>query len=250
MEPMHRTGWRTMPVTLCACPVGGRAELELRDSEPVWVEDGGAFLVNRDVEHRITIHHSGGAVSCWCHFRLTAFHGVDVMSFYDVPSVLPGTALTRLCRDMAEPPGDRMLEAVIDQKRLGLELAAELLKYSEPREGALGALRAMSRIAPALAHMRQNLRRPFNLAETAAALHCSKSRFLAVFQEVMGTSPGRHFNSLRLDKAKGMLLSTDAPVAEIAATLGYYDAFHFSKQFKLACGVGPKEYRAQRPPGW
>lgn len=250
LKPGHSTGWRTMPVTLCACVVGGRALVELRGAESVWVEDGEAFVVNRDMEHRISVYPSGRYFSCWCHFRLTVFHGVDVLSFYDLPPVFPGAELERLCRAMAAPTGDRMLESVIDQKRLGLELAGELLKRSKPREGAAGSLRSISRIAPALELMRENLHRPFSLSESAAALNYSKSRFLAVFQEIMGTSPGRHFNSLRMDKAKGMLLSTDATLSEIAESLGYFDAFHFSKQFKKACGVSPKEYRVQSHPGW
>jgi AraC-like DNA-binding protein len=40
-----------------------------------------------------------------------------------------------------------------------------------------------------------------------------------------------------------LLLTTDLGVAEIAAEVGYDDAFYFSRQFRAVNGVSPRQFR-------
>lgn len=49
----------------------------------------------------------------------------------------------------------------------------------------------------------------------------------------------------RFKKAQQLLLSTDLPIREIGASVGYPDAAHFSDFFKKHAGVSPREYRNQ-----
>jgi NAD(P)-dependent dehydrogenase (short-subunit alcohol dehydrogenase family) len=48
----------------------------------------------------------------------------------------------------------------------------------------------------------------------------------------------------KLDRARQELADGDHPVASIAARWGFADASHFSRSFKTAFGVSPREFRA------
>ena len=54
----------------------------------------------------------------------------------------------------------------------------------------------------------------------------------------------RYLNNLRIEKAKELLRSTDLQVMEIADQVGYFDSKYFSRQFKLAVGLTPAQYRS------
>ena len=49
-------------------------------------------------------------------------------------------------------------------------------------------------------------------------------------------------NSLRVEKAKELLLRGDKKIYEIAALTGFEDTAYFSKVFKKYAGCPPKEY--------
>ena len=53
----------------------------------------------------------------------------------------------------------------------------------------------------------------------------------------------KYMNMLKLEKAKSLLENTDAPINEVMADAGYYDAAYFSKLFKSATGCSPKKFR-------
>jgi AraC-like DNA-binding protein len=61
----------------------------------------------------------------------------------------------------------------------------------------------------------------------------------------LGMTPTRYLTTLRLDLTRHLLTATDLPVAEIAARVGYSDAFYFSRVFTRECGISPSGYRAQ-----
>jgi two-component system response regulator YesN len=57
----------------------------------------------------------------------------------------------------------------------------------------------------------------------------------------MGVSD--YIRERRIEKAKRLLKSTQKPVAQIAAEVGFQDANFFTRSFKKAVGLLPKEYR-------
>jgi len=63
------------------------------------------------------------------------------------------------------------------------------------------------------------------------------------FAQAYGISPARYRFERRVEAAKSLLTDTRLANKEIAATLGFADEFHFSKRFKQATGVSPREFR-------
>lgn len=71
----------------------------------------------------------------------------------------------------------------------------------------------------------------------------SQSRFNHIFKEKTGVSPKAYFLNLKIKKACTLLEMTDLPIGEITKSVGYTDAFGFSKLFTQRCGLSPLNYR-------
>lgn len=55
----------------------------------------------------------------------------------------------------------------------------------------------------------------------------------------------KYLNNIRIRKAQELLKSTDLQIQEIADRVGYFDSKYFSRQFKLATGMTPAQFRQE-----
>lgn len=67
--------------------------------------------------------------------------------------------------------------------------------------------------------------------------------FARRFQQATGMAPLEYVHTLRLEEAKHMLETGDAPVEAIANEVGYEDAAFFSRLFRRKVGLTPAQYR-------
>ena len=82
----------------------------------------------------------------------------------------------------------------------------------------------------------------WTLKEMAAFCGYSVSRFSALYKERFGISPKQDILNARIDLAAQMLKYTDFSITDIAADCGFQSIYYFSKYFKEAKGISPKEY--------
>ena len=78
----------------------------------------------------------------------------------------------------------------------------------------------------------------------------SKSHFLRVFREQMGTTPYNFLLCTRMTQAKELLVMTDLSVGAVAARVGFSSESNFSARFSAMTGQSPLQYRksiANRP---
>ncbi|MFC5529381.1 response regulator transcription factor [Cohnella yongneupensis] len=74
-----------------------------------------------------------------------------------------------------------------------------------------------------------------------------KTYIANVFSDVVGIPPGKYLTKLRIDKAITLLNDRkDLSLRQIAEQVGYVDSLYFSKVFKIATGLSPKEYKERR----
>ena len=67
-----------------------------------------------------------------------------------------------------------------------------------------------------------------------------------LFAKHMNTTFSAYLNSVRMERAKGLLLTTHKQLKEIAVICGYGDAFYFTRVFHKTYGMSPSRFRQER----
>jgi AraC-like DNA-binding protein len=83
----------------------------------------------------------------------------------------------------------------------------------------------------------------------AKSLGMSYDTFRKQFARLAGMPPAQYRKARVMERAAKILLEPDSSLAEVAQACGFYDAFHFSRQFKKATGLSPSEFRRGAAPG-
>ncbi|MEO1146384.1 MAG: AraC family transcriptional regulator [Cyanobacteria bacterium J06638_22] len=87
------------------------------------------------------------------------------------------------------------------------------------------------------AHFQRNI----SLTELSSLTNLSKFHLCRSFQEAVGLPPHAYLNLIRVHQAKRRL-KLGIPIAQVAVDVGFYDQTHFTKRFKAALGITPKQY--------
>lgn len=103
-----------------------------------------------------------------------------------------------------------------------------------------------ARLDPAIDYITQNYDKPISSLELAELCNLSISHFRRIFKENYGISPMQYRENIRIYWAKQFLKSDLLTVSEISSKLGYYDIYHFSKEFKKIVKKSPLEYKKEK----
>jgi transcriptional regulator GlxA family with amidase domain len=99
-------------------------------------------------------------------------------------------------------------------------------------------------LARALQAMLECPSKRFTVEALASIAGMSRSAFAARFTQAFGRTPLNLLKSERLRRARELLATTNAPVDQIARTVGFSSRSHFSHAFRTAYGVDPSNFRA------
>jgi AraC-like DNA-binding protein len=77
----------------------------------------------------------------------------------------------------------------------------------------------------------------------SASLMETSKRTLARRLAACGTSYQALIDELRFSQARELLSDTDAPVYDVAGSVGFSNQGHFSRMFSRVGGIGPRQYR-------
>lgn len=104
-------------------------------------------------------------------------------------------------------------------------------------------------LARSLDHLRQAWRngpvRAVPVAELAEAGGVSISHLSRLTRQWFGIGPAAMVELLRLARAATLLQRSNLPVRAVAEACGFVDPLHFSKRFRLAYGLPPRDYRSR-----
>lgn len=84
-----------------------------------------------------------------------------------------------------------------------------------------------------------------SLDTIAENMYLSPFYISRIFKSETGDTPIRHLINIRLERARELLVQEEIPIQEVAAAVGYGDAYHFSKLFKKYYGKSPSQVRKE-----
>jgi AraC-like DNA-binding protein len=76
----------------------------------------------------------------------------------------------------------------------------------------------------------------------------SKNHFATVFKEIIGVSPQKYIEQIRIDNAKKLLLQTNSTLIDIAYKCGFPSQAYFNFIFKKHVKLTPLDYRKFQSP--
>ena len=103
----------------------------------------------------------------------------------------------------------------------------------------------LTQIGPAINYIEANYDKAMTLGEIARASYLSVSRLAHVFKEQMGMTMIDYLTSVRIEKAKYLLLATDLNCTEVCFKVGYNNQSYFTRTFKELVGMTPRQFRVR-----
>jgi AraC-like DNA-binding protein len=100
-------------------------------------------------------------------------------------------------------------------------------------------------VKQAIAFIQQHYSEPLSRQEIAGALNVSKDYLGRIFHQELGLSPWEYLIRYRVLRAKELLWTTSATIAEVARQVGFDNAAYFSHIFQRETGSSPRAFRRQ-----
>jgi AraC family transcriptional regulator len=149
------------------------------------------------------------------------------------------TALTETLRDDRTSAAARLQRA---QAMLhGGDGTSQQRVENEVRRGL-----APWQVRKVLAHIEANLGAQMRNKDLAAVARLSEYHFNVAFRNSIGESPHGYIIRRRVERAQGLMLSTEKPLSEIALECGLADQAHFTRLFRSIVGESPAAWRRAR----
>ncbi len=95
----------------------------------------------------------------------------------------------------------------------------------------------------ALTYLQEHYMEALSVRGLAEQNEVNENRLYYVFNKYTGMGPGDYLMSYRLNRAKELLITGDAPIGDVAKSVGYPDALYFSRIFKKRFDVSPSKMR-------
>lgn len=184
----------------------------------------------------------------WVHFTATLLDGTPLFDLVDPdPEVIPDDLqqMAHWFRELETLTHARSPRAELEITGILCLLLAPFLASVKP-ETIVARRTARLRFRVTLDHIDAHLSEPLRVRDLAQAAHLERTYFSRVFRQCLGVKPVEYIMRRRVERAKARLWGTVDPLRVIAESLGFTDAFHFSKSFKRLTGMTPTDFRQLR----
>ena len=101
-------------------------------------------------------------------------------------------------------------------------------------------------IASILEYCEQNSAQELRVPDLASRMFMSVDHFASTFLREVGFTPAAYVRRLRMERAHGLLRTTQLPIEEIGTKVGYRSAAQFARAFRKAFGTSPSTVRKRR----
>jgi AraC-like DNA-binding protein len=154
--------------------------------------------------------------------------------------------IMEISKDLATPPSDHISHSAAAAALQ--ELLLRVVIHSQNVSGVSVNSRVIHIVDHAAKLMRESLHRPFLVPKLAEEVGLSQNYLARHFRTRFGMTIPRYLLTYRIDHARHLLATTNAPINKIAARIGLPDPKHFNKQFRLITGMSPSAFRLTKSP--
>lgn len=213
------------------------------DEKQVRLIPGSCVFYPPDVRQQYDLTSEGESVSYWLHFTGTAIEEAladfshDCAAYTEITDCVQFESIFHQLCSVHNMQGTAYQ---LDENALLLQLLAILTRSASHEKHA-----DRSAVRTVAAYISEHYCEQISLAECAAQLHLSISRFSHLFTQTIGVSPYQYLLKHRIAKAQELLLYSQLDVKGIARTVGFQDASYFCRVFRRHVGVNPLYIRKQ-----
>ena len=232
--------WKQEPQVLLWLVTGGKATLRSVSGE-CQVRRGDFFVMPWDGFAYQGRHDPATPLEvAWLIFKLVDERGRTCRA-QNLPDIPFHTALTDV--PFANRLMDRVIDATGDRQGQWLRVLLDEVRQQGVSHGASETERQIRELGRLI---QANPGRYRGVDDMRVDCRYSKDHLIRLFRRYQGATPGEFLIRTRIDSARGLLAASGLSIKQIAAQLGYADAFSFSRQFKLRTGLSPSAFRERQ----
>lgn len=228
----------------------GTGTLRLGDTEAD-LHPGSFYIYGPSIPHRIETSESNPLGKYF-----VGFTGTEVEGFLERYELMPGTISRCMKSESIRREFDALITRGVRKSKLAAPLCATITRQLLLlcRDDSADPVSTDSPAHETYARGRDLIERNFlsitTLEGVADACGVNAPYLCRLFARFHDESPYQYLTRLRMEHASQILLEKDATVKSVAATLGFKDAFHFSRVFKSVHHVPPSRFRQSMHPQW
>jgi AraC-like DNA-binding protein len=98
----------------------------------------------------------------------------------------------------------------------------------------------------AIAFIEQHYQDDISIEDIAAFCHLNRSYISKIFKTAMGIAPQDFLIGYRIKKSCELLNTSQLPIGDISAMVGYSNPLNFSRAFKRETGLSPRQWKKDR----
>ncbi|MQM25567.1 helix-turn-helix domain-containing protein [Glycomyces albidus] len=231
----------------------GGSMLYLFGGEPVEIGPGSVAAFWAAVPHQLVANAATRAH--WVHVPFATFLGWGLPTalvgrlLSGMPLIAPPSAamesdtasFTRWAADLdsAQPERRRILLLEVEARVRRLALDAP----QEPDRQYTGGDPALRHAVAMVRHIARHFREPLTVADVAGAARLHPNYAMTHFRRIVRTTIWEYLTRCRLAEGRRLLITTDLPIADVAAESGFSSVSRFYSAFKRECGLPPAAYR-------
>jgi AraC family transcriptional regulator len=155
------------------------------------------------------------------------------------------SVMAELCSAIRSALDDERCTAE-ESLRRAAELLQELGEAAAVAPEPVGGGLAPWQIRKLSSYIDAQLSRSIRNEELAALVRLNTSHFGRAFRISFGEPPHEYVIRRRIERAQGLMLSTDAPLSDIALDCGLADQSHLTRLFRRIAGESPRAWRRAR----
>lgn len=97
-------------------------------------------------------------------------------------------------------------------------------------------------------YIKENYTKELSFDDVAQKFNFNSSYLSKIFTKYIGENPLKYVTSLRINRAKQLMMNNrELTVKEVAELVGYSDPFYFSRIFKNVTGTSPASFKSSLP---